>query len=359
MRINLNRVTILSGLVLAATFGGINSAHAALALTAQGVTDGFTLTTFLSGYSNAAEYGPLSVGILPDGNAVTGSDFNVGATNLSGSSADSILVFPDVDGQTLHTALIQTSYTPTPFNGNPQYAITTAGGQVYGAQVGNAGGAPGYELFNNNGTRTALTFTNVANPSQTASDFLGIWGAPNGHIIASAQQGLIDLNPATGTFRIIASNPGVDGVSVSPDGLHLFAEAGGNILEYNIATGVLEHVFSGNGHSPDGTGVITGGLFNGDIVVNDNDGTVGLIDPTTGIEILIASGGTRGDFVSPDTSNGTLFLSQLEDIDRLSCGPGCSIGSTSGGGSVPEPASLVLFGAGFVAFGLLRRRKTV
>ena len=331
--------------------GAVRPAEATLALTPTGVSDGFVLSTFLSGYANSATYGPLSVGILPDGNAVTGSDNNVGATNLSPSSADSILIFSDLDNRTLKDVLIQTSYTPT--TGNPQYAITTAGGQVYGAQVGNAGGTPAYELFNNNGTRTPLTFTNVANPSQVATDFLGIWGAPNGHIIASAIQGLIDIDPVAGTFRIITTNPGVDGVTVSPDGQHIFAAFGGNILEYNVTTGVLEHTFSGNGHSPDGMGIISGGLFNGDVVVNNNDGTVGLLNPALDIESIIADNGTRGDFVSPDPSNGTLFLSQQDEIARLSCGPGCSIGTV---GSVPEPSTIALFGLPLVTLWFLRRR---
>ena len=82
----------------------------------------------------------------------------------------------------------------------------------------------------------------------------------------------------------------------------------GNIYAYDIASGRLLATYSGNGHSPDGTEVISGGTFNGDVVVNNNDGTVGLIDATTGLETIIATGGTRGDFVGPDLTDGTLFL---------------------------------------------------
>ncbi len=89
-------------------------------LTPAGIAEGFTLTTFLSGYN--AQYGPLAQGIAPNGNVITGSLLN-----------NKIYVFRDVDGQTLTNALFANSYTCT--TGNCNYAMTTAGGQVYGAQA--------------------------------------------------------------------------------------------------------------------------------------------------------------------------------------------------------------------------------
>jgi len=90
------------------------------------------------------------------------------------------------------------------------------------------------------------------------------------------------------------------------------------------------------------------------VVVNNNDGTVTLIDPVTSTETVIATGGTRGDFVSGDTNNGTLFLSQYEQVARLSCGTNCSIGTP-----VPEPGTvgMMLFGLGLCGV-VARRRRT-
>jgi hypothetical protein len=316
----------------------VTSANASLILTTAGINDGFTLTTFLSGYD--AQYGPLAQGIAPNGNVINDSLLH-----------NSIYVFSDIDGQTLSNAVIAQPYTCT--TGNCNYAMTTAGGQVYGAQA--AGGV--YEHFASDGT-----FTPIPNlVSAGLFDSLGMWGDPvNGHIISESTRGLVDIDPVAGTFRVINSNTSFDGVTVSPDGTIVYAESGGTVQSYDFNTGALIHTYF-TGHSPDGTGVISGGNFNGDVVVNNNDGTVGLLDPTKANGdpsqfVIIASGGTRGDFVSPDTSNGTLFLSQNEEVARLSCGSGCSIGGIP---TTPEPATFsLLFGASLAGIILARRRNS-
>ena len=319
--------------IAVASLALVTPARAALMLNAAGTSDGFTLTTFVSGYD--AEYGPLAQGIAPNGNVITGSLLNT-----------KIYVFSDVDGQTLASAVGSTSYTCTTSNCN--FAMATAGGQVYGAQA--QGGV--YEHFANDGSFTPIPNLQAAG----LLDNLGMWGDPiNGHIIASSNRGLVEIDPVAGTFRVINASLFPDGVSVSADGTIAYVENGGTVQSYNIATGALLHTYS-TGHSPDGTGVINGGSFNGDVIVNDNDGTVGLLDPVIGTFTIIATGGTRGDFVSPDLNNGTLFLSQEDQVARLSCGPGCSIGGPPPG--VPEPATFGLLGAGLAALGLIRRRKT-
>jgi hypothetical protein len=310
-----------------------------LALTAAGIADGFTLDTFVSGYNfgGSLSYGPLAQGILSNGNVITGS-----------SGDQKIYVFSDVNGQTLGSAISATSYGCQTANCN--FAMTTAGGQVYGAQ--SFGGT--YERFNSNGTFAPLTTTGTL-ATNGVTNFLGMWGNPvNGHIISSSSVGLIDIDPTTGNYRVIVAGLQPDGVSVSPDGTRAYVQINGGISVYNIATGAFITSYSGNGHGPDGTGVIAGGIFDGFIVVNNNDGTVGLINPTTGIETIIASGGSRGDYVSPDTSNGTLFLSQNELVDRLGCGPGCAIGVSA----VPEPSTWAMLLLGFAGIGFMAYRRS-
>lgn len=304
-------------------------AQASLTLTPVGISDGFTLSTFVSGYD--AQYGPLAQGIAPNGDVITGSLLNT-----------TIYVFHDVDGQMLSSAVATVPYTCE--SGNCNFAMATAGGQVYGAQA--FGGV--YYHFASNGTFTPI-------PNLEADGLrgnLGMWGNPaNGHLIASSNQGLVDINPVAGTFRVINAGLFPDGVSVSPNGTIAYVENGGDVQSYRISDGALLNTYV-TGHSPDGTGVISGGKFNDDVIVNDNDGTVGLLDPTTSSFVIIADGGTRGDFVSVDTNNGTLFLSQNEQVARLTCGANCSFHPPT-----PEPSGIVLLGTGVLgALGMLRRK---
>ena len=207
-RPRLAAVTLAVGL-----FGVSFPANAQLTLTAAGVADGFTLVPFVSGYSfgGGINYGPLAQGILPNGTVVTGS-----------FGDDKIYVFNDVNNQTLASAISATPYTFT--TGNPQWAMATAGGQVYGAQIQ----ASPIMQFSNGGTFAPMG--PVGSPVRSLNDNLGLWGDPvNGHLIAAASNGLVDITPSTGAVRVINSSLFPDGVTVSPDGTKIFAALGGNV----------------------------------------------------------------------------------------------------------------------------------
>jgi hypothetical protein len=274
------------------------------------------------------------------------------ATNTSGHLVVQVYennnyVFNDVDGQPFSAALSHASpAVTTTFYG---MALTNDHGTLY---TGNNDLSGQLWKLNNDGSLNTVVSTT---PSTDVAGH-GISTDPaNGDIITSSSNGLWEINPTTGVARQIVNTGGsVDGVSVSADGSIVYGADSGFVIGWNISTGaqVFQSQFLG---SPDGTGVITGkSKFAGDIVSNNNDGTVWLIDKTTELGTEIASGGSRGDYVGVDLTNGSLFLSQTNSLDRLSCGTGCGFV----GPSFPEPSTWVMMLVGFagLAFAGYRAR---
>lgn len=309
-----------------------------LTLTAAGVSDGFTLTTFTTLNPGDTGFGPFGIAVASNGNVI-----------ISNWPTGKLYVFPDSDGQTTASAL----FTQPSNSGTTAYA--TAGGHPYGSQNGR------FVEFNSDGT-VNHTLTGV-----TAGPSLGMWGNPvNGHIIATSSSGLIDIDPlangGTGSFRVITAGGNGDGVSVSPNGMTAYVEQGGQINGYDIASGNM--VFSSGPlvglSGADGSGVISStNSLNGDLIINFNSGGIGLMDPATKTFTVIANGGNRGDYVSPDTNNGTLFLDYSDTVERLSCGADCSIGGPPPPppSNTPEPGTLALFGTALLGVAMLLRRQ--
>ena len=311
---------ILAASALAALLSASVPAHASLVLTAAGIADGFTLTTTFSGGASN-NYPFLSAAVLSDGKLAV-VDFQNGQ----------LVKYNDVDNQTSANALSAVAFSGA-------INIANAGGKTYAASQTQG-------LWEVSST---LGLTAVSTPGVTFN--LGLWGAPNGHLLAATNLGITDINPITGTHTVIAA-VGADGVSVSPDGQTVYAEVGGAIRAYDYTSHALLNTFN-FGHSPDGTGVISGSTLNGHVISNNNDGTVVEIDPTTGIATVIATGGSRGDFTAANSNDGSLFLSQYGAMMRLKIA-----GGTIGGGTTPEPMSLALVGIALLGAGLARRRAT-
>ncbi len=307
------RAATLAATLLAST----TAANAALTLTAAGIADGFSLTQYSS--DPAANYGMLGLATMSNGRVIG-----------TGYARAQLYSLADTDGQTYPSASVTVSAAGTPTS------AATVGGVTY---VNALGG--GYHSVD----PTTLALTPIALNSPVSAGY-GLWAnRVTGHLGASTLDNrLVDIDPLTGAVHTITSGTFYDGVSISNDGLTIYGANGGGLFGFNIATGAsVLSVLSG--HGADGTGVISGSAFDGYIIVNNNDGTVGIINPLTGIETTIASGGSRGDLVGPDGNNGSLFLTQSEGEWRLAIAGGVI------GGGVPEPATWAMLLAGFGAIG--------
>lgn len=328
---------LIAAAAIASMFAGAAPANAGLTLTADGLNLGFTASTFVSGLPQLITEGPFGLALTGNGNVLV-SDY----------ANSTRYVFADVDNQTAANAL---------------FAVQSfSGAEGYASGVGAAYGGSGstFVRFNDNGTVAGTLVPTVAPRLGMAADPV------TGHVIATSSQGLIDIDPVANTFRVILASIGstADGVSLSPDGSVAYVGfyGTGHVIGYRVSDGTVAFDSGNIGHYPDGTGVIvSNNSLNGKIIINGEDGTVGLIDPNgaAGNYLLIAfNSGQRGDYVAADRSNGSLLLDYSTEVDRLSCGANCAIGSAPPPVSaVPEPDTYAALTAGLGMLALVVRRR--
>ncbi len=336
----LNSYIKRAGLGLALVVGLAGNAPAAPTLTAAATTAGFTLSMFADQFPVVSCCGPLGIA-FPGGGQVMVTDY-----------PGNIRLFPtDADGQ--HATSITPVITPASFGSNNTVGLAKLGNFIY-LTLQQSGTV---ERLNLDGTFNSHVVTGI--PTAT-----GIAANPfNNKLYVSDccnGSGIYAVDPVTNTKTQFKTFGSYDGLTVSGDGLTLYAELGGTVRGYTISTGV-EVFNSGSINGVDGT-ELGAGTLNGKIFANTNFGELWEIDlalpndPVIG-KVLLVTGGSRGDFVTADP-NGSLLFTQTSDIWRLTAPAGGCIGAACGN-AVPEPSSLALTALALLGLSRVTRRRSV
>ena len=266
-----------------------------LTLTAAGQAAGFGLSTFATGFPRSGGIGPLGVA-FPDTGGVLVSDY-----------PGNLRLFPtDTDGQNA------ASITPlNNFGGRNAVGLGQLNGNIYMTQQA----AGDVVQLINNGTSTQAVVSGIAGATALLADPF------NNLLYVDGGSGAIyAVDPAAKTANVF-QNIAADGLSLSPDGNTLYAAIhggafGGHVLGFDITTKAM--VFESGAISGGADGIALGtGPVAGNLFVNTNGGTVVEVNLATAAQTIIASGGSRGDFVTVDPNNGTLLVTQSDRIMRL------------------------------------------
>jgi len=288
---------------------GSGGTGSGMTLTSVGLAQGFGLSTFVSHLPSDGNSGPLGSAMTPNGTVLI-TDFHGPGTAYT---------FKNVDNQDFSQvpspALTAVTY---PTAAQKQGAVVNYRGTLY---------APGYELNPDGSVRRIIA--NIANGGD------GVDVNPvTGHLIVSANP-LLDVDPQTGAVTALFNvDIGPDGLAVSLDGSTVYTadnynEQGQYVYGYDLGatdpTKKGAQVLKVAVPQPDGL-ALGAGTLSGYLFVNTNLGKVYEIALATGQATVIASGGSRGDYIGY-SDDGTLFLSQSDKVLRLIPPPGASFGA--------------------------------
>ncbi len=246
------------------------------------------------------------------GFASSNSANGVGPVGLVMDSSGTLYVADNADGE-LYT-VPKGGGVATPLAQDQLFGLAESGsGNLYGATL--AGNI--YEVDKTTGAFTR-DVVNVGSAEGIAIDPLSgdlfVNSTASNEIIRVSH--LEDGQPVT--TSVYASGAPLDGIDFGSDGTLYAANTGAGIVysvsgtnqppPHNLAVAARLPV-------PDGAAVggTAGSQF---LAVNENNGNIMMVNLTTGAQSLIASGGTRGDFVTVG-SDGCLYATQSASIERV------------------------------------------
>src|SRR5262249_54059106 len=235
--------------------------------------------------------GPLGIALPSNGTVVV--------TDSSGT----VRRFPNrTDGQSARNATVVANYGTFNATGMAQF-----GQSIYMTQQINGA----VIQLNADGTFRQTVVTGLPAATGIAVD------PRHGSLFVSSDAGFIArVNPLTHTYDRFINNVHADGLAVSAAGTVLYAALADRVVGYSAITGT--QVFNSGfiAGVPDGIALGTG-LLAGSLFVNTNGGTVVQINLETGQQTVIASGGSRGDFVYVDPAGENVYITQGDRIIRI------------------------------------------
>jgi len=283
-------------------------AASAANLTPTAITQGFTLSTYESGYASTGGVGPVGVAVF-NGNVYT-TDYPQGFINIK----------PDVDGQ-VYTAA-GTNY------GSQMTGLTVLNGNIYGAnQITGI-----VSQINLDGTLNH----NFPIPYPSATGIAGNSISNHLYLSITAGGGIREIDLAGNTVAQFGqANGTADGLTVKSDNSIIYAAQNGHIYGYNTVT--FAQVFDSGAIAggPDGLTLGKASLL-GNLFVNTNGGQLIEINLNTLAQTVLVTNGTRGDFVTSD-GNSMLFT-QTDSVLRLTAPAGG--GFDSNATPLPSAASM-------------------
>ena len=317
------------GLACLAVAAASNIAHAQLAcsgvtLTPYAISNGFTCTTYATGFPTISNTGPIGIAYRSDGNGVLVTDVVNGTLYLLASHDD---------GEVAPVTPLAT-YGADNALGLAQISCGVGCWKYFMAQRALAR----IVEIDEDGVILRTVVSGISGAIGIVPFPPGVVSSLSGHLFVTGTAQIWDVDPVLETKTLFASQGGApDGLNFSLDGKRLYVA----FWTDNVVRAYDSESGSGTygtqtwvspvtpGH-PDGIAVANGTLA-GKIYTNFNNGEIWEFIPPSATSNLIASGGSRGDLIATDpnrwsfgSSQGfpTLLLTQTNKLLRLAAAPG-------------------------------------